>query len=187
MSELNVNDEVMVGENEFSKVISFLHRIENIDAEFVRIYYESNQEDQINGYITMTPKHLIMVETSQGFNFIPANSIKTENVLRYYDSKDDSFRYVKVKKVELVKIENSGIYAPLTETGSLVVDNIHVSCFSMVKSHSLAEIVYKAANWLINISGLDKIYSSNEALIDFTEFLLKLVQTLGVSSVFLNI
>lgn len=192
MRDLQVNDEVMVGENTFSKVVSFLHRVERIDAEFIRIHYEPLQGKTKGYYITITPKHLIETRNGDGddhtsFSYIPAYEVKPNDMLKYHDRIDGNMEYVRVTRVESVRREESGIYAPLTESGTLVVDNIHVSCFSMVKSHRLAELVYKAANWLMNVTSAKRVYSSDELFDGFTQALWTLAQTLGVSSVFLNL
>lgn len=194
MHDLQVNDEVMVGENTFSKVVSFLHRIEHIDAEFIRIHYEPLQgvnprTTTTGNYITITPKHLIETRNgeSTSFSYIPAFEVKPNDLLKYHDRIDGNMEYVRVTRVESVRRDESGIYAPLTESGTLIVDRIHVSCFSMVKSHRLAELVYKAANWLMDVTSAKRVYSSDELFDGFTHALWTLAQTLGVSSVFLNL
>lgn len=186
IADLEIDDLVMVGENEFSKVISFLHQVDGIDAEFIRLYFESPTEAGAN-FITLTPKHLISAQTSGDFEYIPAREVRIGDVLKHHDMIKGRLSYVRVDKVERVYLKGSGIYAPLTESGTLIVDNVHVSCFSMVKDHHLATNVYRGFNWLVGLTKLNSVCSSHELFTYFTELLYKFASVFGITSVFLNI
>jgi hypothetical protein len=177
MSELNINDMVMINENSFSKVLTFLHKIESINAKFIRIYY--NQEQS---HVTLTPKHLISVKSDNRseFDYIAANQVKIGDELNYFDLNLNKSQIVRVNRIELLEL--NGIYAPLTESGTLIVDNIYVSCYSLVKSH-------QAAHFFFNILFIIKkfIMISSDACLDYAKYLYDFVEYFKLSDLFLNI
>ena len=48
--------------------------------------------------------------------------------------------------------EDSGFIAPLTENGVILVNNVHVSCFSHAKSHYVSLIAMKPLNYFYKIA-----------------------------------
>jgi hypothetical protein len=195
MNELNIGDQVLVkpsNENnmsQFSKIIGFLHKIENISSEFVRLYYDSEKNE--NKYISLTPKHLIWTKKkSDEFEFIPAYKIKENDILKYYDFDSKTERLVKVKKSIKIYLENSGIYAPLTETGTLIVDNILVSCYSIIKSHDLAQKFFKCLHVIKRLIIEQFFYdnlSINNLYEDYAMFLFKIISFIRLDSFILNV
>lgn len=149
VSELNVNDQVLIGNHHnggelYSKVVSFLHRIPDIDAKFVRLYFGQSGES-----ITLTERHLILVKSNNdGFEYIPAARVEINDMLKTFNYNSNQFMEVNVVRIEAIGLENSGIFAPLTETGTLLVDGVQVSSYSMVKSHSLAQFFFNIFNKL---------------------------------------
>lgn len=180
---------VLIENGKFSKVISFLHRLENVDANFVRLYYEINisSKHYSHNYVTMTPLHLIQAQTSEGFKYIPAKEIKPGDFLKHYDRKQNSFIYARVRHIEPLQINKSGIYSPLTESGTIVVDDIHVSCFSVVKNHQLTSFVFNLFNWGIGISNMDLFFSADELFVKFSVLLFKFSNLFGLTKLILNV
>ena len=167
----------------FSKVVSFLHRIENIEAHFVRIFYS----DPIGytNHITLTPKHLIMAKISNqtedsSFEYVPADQVRIGSLLSLFDNY--SFKNVSVIGIERPTLKKSGIYAPLTDSGTLIVDNIHVSCFSMVKNHYLAQLFYELLNKLNNLFQV-----SSETYCSYSKILFEILESTKLSNFFLNL
>lgn len=145
MSDLNINDLVVVlDENnvvKYSKVIGFLHRIENIKTEFIRLFYDLKN----NVSITLTPKHLIW--TIGQHNYKPAELVNIGDLLQFYHVKSNTHQTVKIHRIERIVL-NEGIYSPLTESGTLLVDNIKVSCYSIIRNHYVANFFYDLLNYL---------------------------------------
>lgn len=196
MFEIEINDMVLVGsglessEQKFSKVISFLHRIEEIEANFIKLYFKateylSTKSENLTEHLTITPRHLILAKRSSHFEYVQARDVQSGDILKFFNNEKQQMSYVEVTKVESVRLENSGIYSPLTESGTLIVDNIHVSCFSLVKSHYLANVVFNFFNSLINFTNLNS-YSS-ELFVAFTQILFNIVDMLKVTDLFLRV
>lgn len=140
----NQNGDPSESSLKFSKIVSFLHKIEEIDASFLRVYYNYNESSSHTiKHITLTRKHLILIQKANQsldvFEYKAAYEISQGDSLKYFDYNQKVYRIVKVVKVEQVNLEKSGIYAPLTESGTIIVDNIQVSCYSMVKDHKSAQ------------------------------------------------
>lgn len=167
ISELKINDMVLTSaENsvpQYAKVVSFFHRIQDIDAKFIRLYYHETK------FITLTPKHLIYSQKE----YIPAQDVKVGNSLKVFDHFNKTIIKVTVIKKTEISLGNSGIYAPLTESGTIIVDNVHASCYSVVKSHNLAQAFFNAVNKLGSILTIKpKVYESiSKILFDTLEYL----------------
>jgi hypothetical protein len=139
------------GDFKFERVISFLDRIENIDASFIRLSYNVN--DTINNFITLTPRHLIFTQRD---GYIPANTVKIGD--RILLLKQNKYIKVYVNKIEELNLKNSGIYAPLTESGEIIVNNIKCSCYSMVKSHKLTQFIFNSIHFFIGTFNSQTVY-----------------------------
>jgi hypothetical protein len=195
MHDLKIDDMVLVAKenaaDSFSRVIGFFHRIEDTSANFIRIHFELSNEtmnpSSLNNFITLTPKHLVLTgdQESNGFEYKPAESVQVGAQLKYFEEKSRRFLLVRVFKTELISLKNSGIYAPLTESGTLIVDNIHVSCFSVVRSHLLAQLFYSMLNllnyYVFNVADSYHFFSS------CSRFIYEIVKSLHIEQLFLNI
>ncbi len=179
ISKLQVNNMVLVaddnGKARFSKVVNFFHRIEDINADFINLYFKNDLNELKNdNKITLTPRHLIFAKNQNDmeFNYKAAMNVEIGAQLSFFDSYNNQFKNVFVEKIEKVNLEKSGIYSPLTEYGTLVVSNIHVSCYSMVKNHKLAQFVFdllnKLGNFFLITSDSYSLYS--KILFEFLNF-----------------
>jgi len=195
ISDLSVNDSVLVVDKndqheilKFSKIVSFLHKVENVNAQFKRIYFNSSQNSTtLYNHITITEKHLILVGkryengSTETFNYIPARDIEIGDMLKYYDYNPKVHRIVYVYKIENIALDK-GIYAPLTEQGTIVVDNILVSCYSMVKNHKLAQMFF---NLLSHLNSVFKVTSQNYDY--YSKILFQIIDFANLTSWFLNV
>lgn len=196
MHELQLGDNVLVSRSngpeddstthlEFSKIVSFLHRIENESATFVRLHFETPQVEP--SYITLSAKHLILAsrpnkDDEDSFEYIPAMSVQVDDHLKYFDSTLNEELVVRVVDTETVDLGQSGIYAPLTESGTLIVDDIHVSCFAMVKSHHLAQFIFSILNHVVKFFGLSPGFYETASI-----FFYQVLRYLKLEDFFLNL
>lgn len=185
MTDLKVNDLVLVrndhDELEFKKIISFLHRLEDVDADFIRLHLQTDSPAS-DDYITLTPRHLIYArKENEKFEYIPAKGVQIGDWLKYIDTNRFTAVDVRVIKIEHVRLAGSGIYTPLTEGGTLIVDKVHVSCYSMVKSHTLANLIFGLAQ---KFSDLFLLTASSYQV--YSQYLYGLLDAFKLTSVFLN-
>ncbi|GMR43188.1 hypothetical protein PMAYCL1PPCAC_13383, partial [Pristionchus mayeri] len=140
MRELKTGDEVMSVEESvisFSPIIMFLHRDEQIMAEF-------NVISTANGNsVKLTNEHLIYVtdcNSSSSIRLVRAKEVTTEHcvaVSRY--SHEHTLSLQRVKSV--TKIFERGIFAPLTSTGDIIV-NVLSSCHSNLAVKTLQQSLF---------------------------------------------
>jgi hypothetical protein len=115
MHKLNVGDEILDSTMQYVKVIGWLHRDEDVPAEFIEITHHS-------GSIYVTSEHLIFCGKAAAY--VPAKSAESIETV-YIDGSLVRSRIISKRLVKLV-----GIFAPLTSSGTLLVNGVHSSCYA---------------------------------------------------------
>ncbi|GMR48816.1 hypothetical protein PMAYCL1PPCAC_19011, partial [Pristionchus mayeri] len=135
MREVKTGDEVLSIEESmisFSPIIMFLHRDEQLMAQF-------NIIDTANGAsVKLTDEHLIYVsdcDPSTPLRLIKAKEVTTDHCLMTALSPDRTLDIHPVTNV--TQISERGVYAPLTSTGDIIVNDILSSCHSNVAVRTL--------------------------------------------------
>lgn len=157
LSELQIGDTVLSvnsasGELEFSPVILFLDR----QPTEVRQFYSLLTE---NGHsLTLTPEHLIFShfaeDASQAeFEAVYAKDVQEGDFVLVSTGKGQ-LEKVRVTQVEMRVL--TGVYAPLTSAGNLVVDNVVASCYAVVDSQNIAHAAFAPLRWASHL------YTTNE-------------------------
>ena len=91
--------------------------------------------DKNNKSISLSSTHLLYVKDA---GYIFASKIKNGDALRTYSYEEERFVDFVVDKIDFqLKI---GYIAPLTNEGTILVNNIDASCFAMVNNHWLANL-----------------------------------------------
>lgn len=140
MEELQLGDFVLSvdpsdGSELFSEVVAFL----DINPDDVHVFVTLTTEDQ--HVIKATPDHLLFSmggswnHEDEYFSAKPAGDVVPEDWV--FVVSPGNIRPSRVVSVEFGTAK--GVYAPLTISGTLVVDGILASCYAVVKSHSLAQ------------------------------------------------
>lgn len=138
LSSLVPGDTVMAlskkGEVVFSPVLLFLHQDPKSWATFVSLKTEDGHR------LALTPHHLVFIANHSG---VHSNKYQAQ-----FSSKTQTGDYVLVHKAHRqvapsriisVSVEESvGVYAPLTEDGTLFVNGILASSYALVEDHGLA-------------------------------------------------
>lgn len=165
----------------FSRIVSFLHKIRDIDAKFIRLHFINNINK--TEYITLTPRHLIYVKQmdKQKFEFIAAFQVLVGDSLKKYDLEQKLQQNVYVTKIEKIFLNRSGIFSPLTESGTIVVDNILTSCYSIVRYHEVAHFFFDLLNRLNYYIEL-----TSNVYISYSKFLYKILNFLHLNNIFMN-
>ena len=153
LSELKVGDSVLSvnsasGELEFSPIILFLDRDPNEARQFFSVQTESGHS------LTLTPTHLIYTSSE-------ADNPETLKAVYAKDIREGDFVLVhdglaRLKAVRVTDVEmrvHTGVFAPLTEAGNLVVDNVVASCYAVIDSQTLAHAAFAPVRWWSYVSG----------------------------------
>ncbi|CAH8512165.1 unnamed protein product [Schistosoma turkestanicum] len=169
MKDLQIGDYIIT-ENPFNGllintlVFGFLDRDEHAWSPLVKIQYQinSNQKQQQN-IIYLTEDHLIFIDDDNSTQInnssminkkaVYASSVKQGQTLLVYNNRNNSKQLIKAEiiSVEIIKSVTmnqsgnvnykTGLYAPITDTGTMIVDNVLVSCFAYISSHQLASFI----------------------------------------------
>jgi hypothetical protein len=148
ISELEIGDVVLTvdadGNLQFSPVILFLDRDPTARRQFYVIETESGAA------LTVTPSHLIFadVRVSDG-NDVDTSDV--ENFEAVFASRVREGDYILVqqngamKPSRIVSIETkiySGVFAPLTSSGNVVVDGALASCYAVLENQFVSHAAF---------------------------------------------
>lgn len=135
----------------FSEVLLFLHYNPDESRQFVKITLESGKT------LTLTPTHLVLTGSLKSNRIVYADDLKPSDKLLTSDSKN------RLQEDVIVKIEQvmrKGVYAPLTEAGTVVVNDVLASCYAVVNSQALAHFAYGPLRLIHNMKeSLKKLWS----------------------------
>lgn len=95
--------------------------------------------------ITATPSHLLLLADADGWRDTFAANVKIGDVL-LTRGPSSVMRPSKVVKTRLVS--KRGVFAPLTKSGTIIVDNALASCYALVNSHLLAHTAMAPLRWI---------------------------------------
>ena len=118
---VNVGDSIKSRKDgTYSKVFGF-HRNDSAETLFRRIYTGNNS------VLEVTPTHMVFLN---GMQYpIPASQVKVGDELQQLDDPKEIEQQKTVTKIDLV--QHKGFYSPITEHGTVVVDGIVASNFSL--------------------------------------------------------
>ncbi|XP_040905700.1 desert hedgehog protein isoform X2 [Toxotes jaculatrix] len=138
LSSLAPGDRVMAlsgtGQVVFSQVILFLHQDQESWSTFLSLETEDGHR------LTLTPHHLVFLSPhcrldSSEYQAQFASRAKTGHCVLIHTAEG----HVRPSRIISVSVEESmGVYAPLTEAGTLFVDGVLASNYALVEHHSLA-------------------------------------------------
>ena len=135
VSELNYGDMVKTvdtatGKVDYSKFIDYLHYDKSIKSEFITI--ETN-----NSYLEISELHLIQRKLEDNnHEFVYARDLKLDDEI--FVVVNDQMTIEKITK--LGRKQEIGAFAPLTESGTILVNNVLASCYANCQSHTLSHI-----------------------------------------------
>ena len=117
MKHLNVGDRVLAGDGTYEVIYGFAHLKKTGTAEFLEI----QTEGKIWGPLEVTVDHLVYVNEK----FLPAKSIRIGDMLQIEGASAVGIKITAGWKM--------GLYAPLTPSGTLLVNGVKVSSYVTLK------------------------------------------------------
>ncbi|XP_045446792.1 tiggy-winkle hedgehog protein [Melitaea cinxia] len=171
IASLKKGDKVLAADDDgkmvYSEVLTFIDRDPNATRHFIEVTAENGVA------ITTTPSHLLLLASADGWRELFAANVQEGDVLltRGYGS---VMRPSKVVKSRVVS--KRGVYAPLTRTGTIIVDDALASCYALVSSHSLAHAAMAPLRWLSSWSSSNEksrgVHWYANALYNFGDYIL---------------
>ncbi|KAL9985832.1 hypothetical protein ACROYT_G008280 [Oculina patagonica] len=155
MDSLKIGEEVQViafNEIRFEPVITFIHHQLEVMQEFLEI------TTMKNNILKITEDHLMFVEKTGQAAAIPARDVKVGDTV-YVKGKHG----IEKDAVQSISsVYEKGVYAPVTLSGTILVNNVHTSCYFDVLSHEwshramgVARAVHYVSPWMLRwISGV---------------------------------
>ena len=146
LRDLQIGDSVLAvnsaGQFEFSPVILFLDRDPEEIRQFFKIRTESGQT------LEVTPNHLIYASPEKlaeaaDFEALYAKDIREGDFVLVHLR--GQLEAVRVTDIEMRVL--TGVYAPMTSAGNLVVDNVVVSCYALIDSQAVAHAAFAPLRW----------------------------------------
>ena len=151
MEDLRIGDKVASmdpsGKIMYSKVVTFLDIKRNRSTAFISIETKNPAAE-----VTITESHLIYQLNKHSLleSAAFARELKVGDLV--YVRHGSTFEKFTAGKVVAVKrTQGNGAYAPLTETGNIVVDDILCSCYAVISDPHLAHWSFaplRFAEWL---------------------------------------
>ena len=124
LDKLQIGDEVLVGNLKFEPVYSFAHKDVARSAQYLQLTTDSGATLEIS------KQHLIFAERGH----LPASHVKPGDKL--YLAPDGRLDVVK----EVKNVTRKGVYAPLTYSGSIVVNSFKVSAYVALQDSAFLQI-----------------------------------------------
>ncbi|CAF3852651.1 unnamed protein product [Rotaria sp. Silwood1] len=178
LSNIEIGERVLVMNKEnkliYDPIEGFIHLKRNGLFSFLLIIMKIDDHRNIITSLFISPNHLIFL----------ANDTELKSAI--FASQlhlDDHIQYVYKNEIISAKIKNiyltiqEGYYAPLTPSGTIIIDNVLVSNYASVHNHHLAHYVMKIYRWWIYLFGFNK---NNENIHWLLRFIERLVQWYGI-------
>lgn len=181
MKGLKVGDRVLTGMNQYQTVYAFAHHLPNKPSKFYQIHSEHADRP-----LEVTAEHLVFLGNKG--HPVAASTIQVGDVLR---SDKGPSRVTKISTVQ-----RSGIYAPLTTGGSLVVDGVLASAYirinnegSAASNHGLIHVTLSP--YRMFCSGVasrfcETDYNNDNGMPLYVQFGLNLLRFVSDSSIFVQ-
>ena len=151
MSQVNIGDKIQSMDSQgnivFSEVLMFMDREPEETMRFISLTGDDGS------VITLTPSHLVYsgAPDCQSLEcMVPTYAGNVERGHTLVVTRDNVISgVVTVASVSVTK--HTGVYAPLTRAGNVVVDNVLASCYAVVDSQNIAHAAFAPVRWYYSI------------------------------------
>ncbi|KAL1240308.1 Warthog protein [Trichinella spiralis] len=131
------------GHLEYSPVMTWIHAQKETKAQFINLETESGHR------LSLTPLHMIYQTNCDGKEMV----LMAEKVAvgKCIFVKADNDKLVESKVVSTSKVVKTGIYSPITTSGSIVVNDVLASCFSTSANEDIQRLLFKYASFVYSL------------------------------------
>ncbi|KAL1233864.1 Warthog protein [Trichinella pseudospiralis] len=131
------------GHLEYSPVMTWIHAQKETKAQFINLETESGHR------LSLTPLHMIYQTDCDGKEMV----LMAEKVSigKCIFVKADNDQLVESKVISKSKVVKTGIYSPITTSGSIVVNDVLASCFSTSANEDIQRLLFKYASFVYSL------------------------------------
>ncbi|XP_031566613.1 desert hedgehog protein A-like [Actinia tenebrosa] len=141
MKDLKIGDRVATlddhGKITYNPVIMFFHRNLNLRSKYLIISTLNHNDKKL----VITPTHLIyrLNQQTQQASVVYANQLAVGDYIYIRNTSHPHDHSVGMRRITSISAsELSGVFAPLTETGNILVEDIVVSCYAVFPSETIS-------------------------------------------------
>ncbi|CAF3040445.1 unnamed protein product [Rotaria sp. Silwood2] len=147
LSDISIGDRVLVNEhNVYEPVIAFIHGEREGLFGFLAIDVQSTVSNY-SSTIFISSHHLMFDFESGNARY--AKSFHVGDLVQLIENAQT----VSGKIIDIRPTKQKGFYAPLTPSGTIVVDGVLCSNYAVVENHALAHKVMGIYRWWISLAG----------------------------------
>ncbi len=154
LSNLKIGEHVLVlNKNNqliYEPIRGFIHlkRTDLFDYLLIKIKLDDHMNTSTSLYISTN--HLIFFANDTELNSaVFAGQLRPKDRIKYFYKNE--LISAKIERISLTKEE--GYYAPLTPSGTIIIDNILVSNYATINNHHLVHSVMQIYRWWIDLFG----------------------------------
>ena len=151
MDSLKIGEEVQVLKGKgisVEPVLTYIHRQPDVMQQHLKI--TTMKKEKI---LKITEDHLLFVKKDGQPSAIPARDISIGDTV-YVKGDQDAVETDAVQSIS--SVYEKGVYAPVTLSGTILVNDVHTSCYFDVLSHEwshramgIARAVYHVSPWMV--------------------------------------
>ncbi len=147
----------------------FYHKEPNTTAEYLNIQTKSGIT------LSLSPAHLLIIGENCNSGILPesfyeinkdfslfAHRVKVGDCIPSLNKGKSKISWDPV--VKIWREFKTGAHSPMTATGTVVVNDVHVSCFSHFESHGIHQLIYRLLKAQWNLWNKIRSYISGEKL-----------------------
>ncbi|UJR18075.1 hypothetical protein I4U23_004975 [Adineta vaga] len=147
LSNLQIGDHALVNKNHtYEPVIAFIHAKQHGLFDFLEITLRSRLSNSTS-ILLVSPNHLVFDFDSNAARF--AGKFHVGDRVQFIDN----HQLVPAEILSMKLTKAQGYYAPLTPSGTIIVNGVVSSNYATVSNHALAHYFMGAYRWWINVVG----------------------------------
>jgi hypothetical protein len=154
LSKLTIGERVLVTNKEnkliYEPIEGFIHLKRNDLFQFLLINIKFDEQKDITTSLYISPNHLIfLANDTQLKSAVFAGQVRPGDRIKYFYEN----QLISAKIENIYSTKEEGYYAPLTPSGTIIIDNVLVSNYATVSNHHLAHSVMQMYRWWIYFFG----------------------------------
>ena len=161
MSQVRLGDRIQSVDGQgnlvYSEVLMFLDREPEERSRFVRLKTEDGTE------LSLTSSHLVYAGAPDCRALDCMSPVYAGNVEAGQSLMTRTSRLVASTVISVTSIHHTGVFAPLTRAGNLVVDGVVASCYAVIDSQNIAHTAFAPVRWYYSLKhSLGSLVGSSE-------------------------